>query len=297
MLEQVCRDLSGIPYETNIPLSSLTSFRIGGPASLVVRPRCASELLGALDAVNAHGAPYVVLGNGTNVLAPDAGYDGVVIRLDASNEPPRFDGTELTCPAGVSLAAVSKQSVARGLMGMEALSGIPGTLGGAVAMNAGAYGTEMRDVVTEVTILEHGVVSTVSVGSGDFGVRKSAFSAPERIVLSAKLKLAPDDGGAGERMETFTLRRRTKQPLSYPSAGSVFKRPTGHFAGALIEQCGLKGCSVGGAQVSTLHAGFIVNTGSASEHDVRALIEHVQSVVLRETGVSLEREVRFLSEL
>lgn len=287
------RGVDGV--RTCVPLSELTSFRIGGPAAAFVLLRDGEALLRALAFCRETGVPFVLLGNGTNVLAPDEGFRGLVLRL-ADGEAPRFDGCRVRCGAGVSLAALAKASVARGLAGLEALSGIPGTLGGACAMNAGAYGVQFSDVLLSVRALRGGQVETVPVRPGDMGYRQSPFCAPGCIVLSAELALHPDSGAAA-RMADYTRRRREKQPLSLPSAGSVFRRPEGHFAGALIEQCGLKGLRVGGAEVSELHAGFIVNRGGATCADVLALIGRIQSTVFERTGVRLEREVKLLSEL
>ena len=298
MFDRICRTLKNMDVKRDVPLSALTSFRIGGPAALVLRPRSPEEIRLAIQACSQFGSPYCVLGNGTNVLAPDAGYRGMVIRLDTPLTSPVFLGTNVTCPAGVSLAVLARESVNNGLMGLEGLSGIPGTVGGAIAMNAGAYGAEIKHVVKSVRVLEeNGHVVDYNAKRTDFGNRTSAFCAPGRIVLVATFSLSPDDGGARERMDECTRARKARQPLAFPSAGSVFKRPKGRFAGALVEGCGLKGVSVGGAQVSPLHAGFIVNTGEATEQDVLALIRLIQQRVYEQTGVMLERELKLLSEV
>ena len=296
LADRIQKGLSGLDVRTLVPLSELTSFRIGGPAAACAMLRSEAELVRALTFCREEGICCRLLGNGTNVLAPDEGFAGLILRLEPDGAP-RFDGCRVICGAGQSLAAVAKESIARGLAGLEALSGIPGTIGGAVAMNAGAYGSEIGALLSEVTFLSGGRVETVSVGSDDFGYRKSPFGAPERIVLSAVMALSPDDGGASARMADFSRRRREKQPLAYPSAGSVFRRPAGHYAGALIEQCGLKGLTIGGAAVSDRHAGFIVNMGGATCADVQALITIIQTTVFERTGVRLEREVKFLSEV
>lgn len=296
-LGRVLAALKGLDIKCNIPLSTLTSFRIGGPAAIVLRPHSAEDIRRAIQACSQFVYPYCVLGNGTNILAPDAGYPGVVIRIDTPMTTPLFVDTAVTCPAGTALSVLARESVGAGLMGMETLSGIPGTVGGAVAMNAGAYGAEIRHIIKSVRILRGGRVLDVETRRSDFGDRTSAFSAPGVIVLSATFQLERDDGSAKTRMLDTTRQRKEKQPLSLPSAGSVFKRPKGRFAGALIENCGLKGFSVGGAQVSPLHAGFIVNTGCATERDVLSLIAIIQQRVFDETGVRLEREVRLMNEL
>lgn len=293
--------LSGITLRTLVPLSELTSFRIGGQAAACATIRGEQELARALAFCRDEGIPCHLLGNGTNVLAPDEGFAGLLLRL-VSDEPPLFSGNRVLCGAGQSLASVAKESVARGLMGLEALAGIPGTVGGACAMNAGAYGAEMSAVLTEVRVLRDPMlagqrIETVTVQPGDLGYRKSVFASPDCIVLSAALALRGDDGGAAERMADFSRRRREKQPLTLPSAGSVFRRPEGHFAGALIEQCGLKGARIGGAEVSELHAGFIVNRGGATCADVLELISRIQTAVFEWFGVRLEREIKLLSEV
>ena len=297
MVDRVLRALPGLDIKCNVPLSTLTSFRIGGPAAMLLRPRGAEEIRRAIQACSQFGCPYCVLGNGTNVLAPDAGYPGLIIRIDTPLTSPLFVDDTVTCPAGTPLSVVARDSVMNGFRGMETLSGIPGTVGGAVAMNAGAYGAEIRHIIERVRILKHGRVQDVAAQKTDFGNRTSRFCAPEVVVLSATFRLEADDGGARERMLETTRERREKQPLSLPSAGSVFKRPKGRFAGALIESCNLKGVSVGGAQVSPLHAGFIVNTGGASESDVLELIKLIQQRVFEATGVPLEREIKLLSEV
>ncbi len=297
MHDRICRSLKGLDIKRNVPLSTLTSFRIGGPAAMLFRPNSAEEIRRAIQACSQYVCPYCVLGNGTNVLAPDAGYEGMVIRIDTPMTTPLFVDTTVTCPSGTALSVLAHDSVMNGLMGMETLSGIPGTVGGAVAMNAGAYGGEIRHIIQSVRILQSGRVLDVDAKKTDFGNRTSRFCAPGAIVLAATFRLSKDDGTARSRMLETTRERKQKQPLSLPSAGSVFKRPKGRFAGALVESCGLKGCSVGGAQVSPLHAGFIVNNGGATERDVLELIALIQRRVYEETGVQLEREVRLLSEL
>ncbi len=298
MFDRICKTLEDLDIKRDMPLSELTSFRIGGPAALVLRPRCAEDIRRAIQASSQFNCPYCVLGNGTNVLAPDAGYQGMIIRIDTPLTSPVFIGTTVTCPAGTSLAVLARESVHIGLMGLEQLSGIPGTIGGAIAMNAGAYGAEIRHVIKRVRVLkDNGRVEDIETKRADFGNRTSRFAAPANIVLTATFQLEADDGGARERMNECTRARKEKQPLSLPSAGSVFKRPSGRFAGALIEECGLKGATVGGAQVSPKHAGFIVNNGRATERDVLTLVELVRERVFQQTGVLLEREMKLLSEV
>ena len=292
--------LSLLPPEdvaTDVPLRDLTSFRIGGPASAVYRPASAADLSRAVEAAGRLGIPLHLMGNGTNVLAPDAGFPGLILRLDRPMEPLRIDGRTMTVSAGQSLHEACLRALEAGLMGLESLSGIPGTVGGAIAMNAGAYGSEISDYLRSVTLFRNGAVESVPARKTDFGPRRSPFGGPSCIVLGAEFDLPCDDGSASARMEDCTRKRREKQPLSSPSAGSVFKRPAGGFAGTLIEQCGLKGTRIGGAEVSPLHAGFIVNAGGACERDVLELIALIQKTVLRSSGILLEREVRRLCEI
>ena len=278
----------------NRPLSELTSFKIGGNAAWVLGPDAYETVGRAIGICQKIGLPYYVLGRGTNILASDKGYSGLIIRMEQPIHEPIWNGAHVTVCAGTSLTKLAKESVERGFMGMERLCGIPGSVGGACAMNAGAYGAEIKQILSRVRVLQNGIDAWQTVDPDTLGYRKSPFAFPDCIVLEAEFSLMPDDGTAAETMRECTRKRREKQPLSYPSAGSVFKRPTGNFAGALIEQCGLKGVSVGGAQVSELHAGFIINTGHATEHDVTTLIEKIQEVVLAQTGTALECEIKRL---
>ena len=279
-------------FETNIPLAELTSFRVGGPARFVLRPQSYEEIRQAIEYAASVEMPITLLGKGTNILAPDSGFDGLVIRFDTPLHEPIFDGPKVIACCGTSLTQLSRETVKRGLSGMERLCGIPGTVGGACAMNAGAYGGEIKQILKRIRVLRNGRDEWIDVKDADLGYRRSTFTFPGTVALEAEFELAPDDGTAAETMQSCMEKRRAKQPLELPSAGSTFKRPEGYFAGALIEQCGLKGYSVGGAQVSPKHAGFIVNTGGATENDITALIEHVRAVVKERTGVTLEPEVK-----
>ena len=276
----------------DVPLSELTSFRIGGCAALVLRPDSYETLIEAAEACRKAGYPFTLLGKGTNVLASDSGYDGLVIRFDTPIHAPIYCGTRVTACCGMPLMHLARETVLRGLSGMERIAGIPGSVGGACAMNAGAYGGEIKQILKRIRIFKDGVDAWVDVRDADLGYRTSAFAFPKAIALEAEFELSEDDGSAAQTMRTCMERRREKQPLELPSAGSTFKRPEGHFAGALIEQCGLKGFSIGGAQVSEKHAGFLVNTGGATEHDVSELIRHVQKAVFEQTGVQLECEIK-----
>ena len=281
----------------NIPLSTMTSFRIGGPVRFVIQPHSEQELSNAMTIIREFNLPWHLMGNGTNILAPDSGFDGVLIILNKPFRPLQITNTSIRCSAGDSLASVSKASISANLSGMEGLSGIPGTIGGACAMNAGAYGSEIKSVLSIVRVLHENEISDITVCDADLATRKSRFTAPDYIVLEAEFTLTPDDGHALERMIDYTNRRKAKQPLELPSAGSVFKRPAGNYAGTLIESCGLKGLRIGGAEVSTKHAGFIVNVGNATEKDVKCLVETIQKRVFEETGYSLERELKYFEEV
>lgn len=284
----------GIVFRENAMGAELTTFRTGGPVRLLALPGTVEETAELIKLADELGAPRFVIGNGSNLLIPDEGLDMLFIKLCDDLEQYRIEGTRLFCGAGASLAAAAKYSVASGLSGLEWAAGIPGTVGGAVAMNAGAYGGEINDVIERVTYIKGGELCESCVKPGDMGYRRSAYSYPDAIVLSAEFELARDDGSAKARMEEFSRKRREKQPLNYPSAGSTFKRPEGYFAGKLIEDTGLKGLSVGGAEVSEKHAGFIVNKGGASSADVVGLIELVKKRVFDRFGVILEPEVRIL---
>ncbi|MBQ5992552.1 MAG: UDP-N-acetylmuramate dehydrogenase [Clostridia bacterium] len=278
--------------ERNIPLSELTSFRVGGPARVVLHPRSYEAIAEIVSLAKQYGVPLALLGRGTNVLASDRGYDGWIIRFDTPLHEPVCHGTSVTVCCGTSMTSLARETVRKGLSGMECLCGIPGTVGGACAMNAGAYGGEIRQILKRIRILKDGRDEWIDVKDGDLGYRRSVFSFPDAIALEAAFELKEDDGTAAETMLRCMEKRKEKQPLDVPSAGSTFKRPEGYFAGALIEQCGLKGFSIGGAQVSPKHAGFIVNANRATEADISALIEHVRRVVKEQTGVTLEPEVK-----
>ena len=278
------------------PMAAHTTFRIGGPARRFARPRRPEELSALLELAGERRWPVLLVGNGSNLLVSDRGLDRLVIHTGALERIARTGENVLRSGAGAGLARLASFALREGLTGLEFAHGIPGSLGGAVCMNAGAYGGEMRQVVTRVWAWFPGegtaVLGPEALG---FGYRHSVFSEKPGAVLEAEVALAPGDPAAiRETMEDLSRRRREKQPLELPSAGSTFKRPEGRFAGALIEQCGLKGVRVGGAQVSPKHAGFVVNTGGATCADVRALIELVRARVREETGVDLEPEVKIV---
>ena len=280
------------------PMTKHTSFHIGGPAELMAQPQSEAELQSLLLKAAEAAVPVTLVGNGSNLLVRDKGIRGLVIKLGSMLRDIRVSGNVLTFGSGVSLAQASKKAAELGLSGMEFAVGIPGSIGGAVYMNAGAYDGEMSKVVKSVRVMDaSGEVSELSAGELDFGYRHSALQGSGKIVTSVTVELAAGDKQAiAEKMADFSNRRITKQPLELPSAGSMFKRPPGYFAGTLIDQTGLKGYTVGGAQVSTKHAGFVVNIGGATAADVLQLISDVQAKVFAAHGVHLEPEVLVLGE-
>ncbi|MBQ2487331.1 MAG: UDP-N-acetylmuramate dehydrogenase [Ruminococcus sp.] len=279
------------------PLSKHTTFKIGGVADTYVKVTSLSKLSTILKECRESDIDYMIIGNGSNILASDDGYRGVVIRLDGDfRKIALVDDDTVYCGAGATLAALCKFALNNGLSGLEFAWGIPGSVGGAVFMNAGAYGGEMKDVVYSVNHLtENGEPGRTEKDDLQFGYRTSVYRQNNAIITGATLKLRKDNPeDIRARMDDYLGRRSSKQPLEYPSAGSVFKRPAGAYAGALIEQCGLKGHSHGGAQVSEKHAGFIINKANANANDVKSLIREVQTKVYDETGYNLECELIIL---
>ncbi|MEE0953962.1 MAG: UDP-N-acetylmuramate dehydrogenase [Ruminococcus sp.] len=279
------------------PLSKHTTFKIGGVADTYVKVTSLSKLSTILKECRESDIDYMIIGNGSNILASDDGYRGVVIRLDGDfRKIALVDDDTVYCGAGATLAALCKFALNNGLSGLEFAWGIPGSVGGAVFMNAGAYGGEMKDVVYSVNHLtKNGEPGRTERDDLQFGYRTSVYRQNNAIITGATLKLRKDNPeDIRARMDDYLGRRSSKQPLEYPSAGSVFKRPAGAYAGALIEQCGLKGHSHGGAQVSEKHAGFIINKANANANDVKSLIREVQTKVYDETGYNLECELIIL---
>ena len=278
------------------PMSKHTSFRIGGPADLFVTPDDIDELRDVIAACRAAGVPHFVLGCGSDLLVADEGYRGVIVSCTKGLVNVAIDGETMACQAGVPLREASEMACELGLSGLEFACGIPGSVGGACFMNAGAYGGCVADVLESVRcLMPDGTQQSIPVEELALGYRASRVRDEGLVVLSATFRLHEgnqDDIRA--RMDDFTQRRRKRQPLELPSAGSTFKRPEGHFAGKLITDAGLKGYAHGGASVSTKHAGFVVNNGGATAADVHAVIRHVQDEVERQFGVRLEPELRFL---
>lgn len=283
---------------TEEPLAAHTTFRIGGPAQWLVRPRTEAEVATVMGACREADVPLRILGAGSNVLAPDEGLPGVTLKLaDNFAAVEVLPGGLMRAQAGATNEAVAAAARDAGLAGYEFACGIPGTIGGAAIMNAGAYEGQFSDVAVEVRCLTaEGEPVTLTAPEAAWGYRTSRMMHEGMVVLSATLQLRPDASEAiAARMADLTQRREEKQPLEMPSAGSTFKRPEGYFAGKLIQDAGLQGFSVGGAQVSTKHAGFVVNTGNATAADVLGLIAEVQARVLADSGVALEPEVRLWS--
>lgn len=279
----------------NEPLKNFTTFKIGGNASAIVYVDTIKTLSDLLAECTEANVPNFVLGNGSNLLVSDDGYNGIVFKLDGDfKKLSLIEENTIFCGAGVSLAKLCKFALDHNLSGLEFAWGIPGSVGGAVFMNAGAYGGEMKNVLVGSSyITRNGEQGRYSVDEMDLSYRHSIYSDNGYIISGVIIKLTPDNYDTiRERMDDFMSRRRDKQPLEYPSAGSVFKRPEGYFAGGLIEQCNLKGKQIGGAQVSVKHAGFIINRGGATCEDVCSLVEHIQNVVFEKTGVKLECEIK-----
>lgn len=296
-LKQLAMTFPGL-VELAVPMSQHTTFRIGGPADALAVPTSIPELQQLLQFCHQQQLPIEVIGRGSNLLVRDKGLRAVVIKIADALSTVTLQADGLVAEAGISLAALTRTAVEAGFGGLEFASGIPGTLGGAVMMNAGAYGGAMQDVVEQVWAVDAaGEAYVLLADELDFGHRHSALLDRHLIAVKAKLRLPPQDPMTGKQvMADLAARRREKQPLHLPSAGSVFKRPPGHYAGALIQQSGLMGKRIGGAEVSTLHAGFIVNVGNATATDVESLIRHVQATVREKFGVMLETEVRIIGE-
>lgn len=287
----------GVKYLENEPMSAHSTFRIGGSARFFVMPSCARELEESVNLANKLGIRAFVCGRSSNLVYPDEGFAGAVITTTAMSDTV-FDNTSVTASAGVSLTELAVAAMRRGLTGLEFAYGIPGSVGGAIYMNAGAYDGEIAGVLAESTYYdtESGECRTIPLECHDFGYRTSVYrSHLERLIVSAKFTLDMGDAESiRAKMDDFMSRRREKQPLEYPSAGSAFKRVPGRYTAAMIDEAGLKGYAVGGAQVSPKHAGFIVNTGGATAADVRALSDHIRSVLFEKFGVNIENEIIFV---
>ncbi|MCX7710489.1 MAG: UDP-N-acetylmuramate dehydrogenase [Clostridia bacterium] len=279
-------------------LKNHTSFKLGGPADIFLTPRNAEQLGRIIGLCNSNQVPFFIMGNGTNLIVRDKGIRGVVIKVFENFREYSVEGEMITAEAGLLLSQVANIALENELAGFEFASGIPGTLGGAVTMNAGAYIGEMKDVVCKTEYMDReGNLKTLEGEAHQFAYRKSFIQEAGGIVLKTQLRLKKGiKADIKNLMDDLNQRRKDKQPLHMPSAGSVFKRPEGYFAGKLIEDCGLRGFRLGGAEVSEMHCGFIVNADNATAEDVLKLIAHIQKAVKEKFGVMLEREVRIVGE-
>ncbi|EQF22873.1 UDP-N-acetylenolpyruvoylglucosamine reductase [Clostridioides difficile CD160] len=296
--ENLLNILSKDDIKVDEPMKKHISFRVGGPADILVRPRTEEQLKNVLQLVKKESIPYLIIGNGSNILIKDGGIRGIVIELADNFNSYEINDTRMIAQSGVLLSVLGKALQKQELKGFEFASGIPGTLGGALAMNAGAYGGEMKDIVKSVRLMDmEGNIFELSNEQMEFGYRGSIISKNGYIALSAELEL--QKGNYDEiksLMDDLATRRITKQPLNFASAGSTFKRPTGYFAGKLIEETGLRGLTLRGAQVSEKHCGFVVNQGEANAKDILDLIYVIKSAVYAKFGVMLEEEVKILGE-
>ena len=295
--QKIEENAHGISVEENVPMAQHTSFRAGGNAAMMVTPADAEELKTVLAVIEEAGCPHMVLGNGSNILVKDSGYDGVIVKIGEGFDYVRQEGQTLICGSGTLMSVVAKASVAGSLTGFEFASGIPGTVGGAVFMNAGAYDGEIAEILKRAKIVSKDGRREFYMTAEELqmGYRHTVLHETQDVVTEVELEL--EKGSADEikrKIADFTERRNSKQPVNFPSAGSFFKRPAGYFAGKLIQDAGLKGLTVGGAQVSELHSGFIINRGGATATDILQLMEIVQARVFDEFGVKLETEVRII---
>lgn len=290
-----CLDKDIVKYSE--VLKDYTSFKLGGPCTALILPTKKEEVYTTVKLCKEYNIPFFILGNGSNLIVKDGGFKGVIIKL-TSMKNIQVEGNKITAESGATLGMVSSVALKNNLKGMEFASGIPGTVGGSISMNAGAYGGEMKDIVESAKVLtESGDIINLSRDELEFSYRTSTVQRHQYIVLEATFSL---ESGNGEEiknlMNNLNGRRKDKQPLNYPSAGSTFKRPEGYFAGKLIEDAGLKGLSVGGAMVSEKHAGFIINYNNATANDVITLIKKVQEKINEKYGIVLEREVKIIGE-
>lgn len=284
--------------KTDEPMKNHTTFRVGGPADFFIVPETKEEVKAAVSCCQKNGLPYYIIGNGSNLLVSDNGYRGAVIQIFKAMNQVKVEGNTVTAQAGALLSVVANRALDAGLAGFEFAAGIPGTLGGACIMNAGAYGGEMKDVLKEVVVLTpEGEFLTLKADELELGYRTSIIAKKQYVVVEAVICLENGDKEAIKgRMDELREKRVTKQPLEYPSAGSTFKRPEGYFAGKLIEDTGLRGFQVGGAQVSEKHCGFVINKDQATAADIDELMRQVSEKVEEKFGVKLEAEVKRLGE-
>ena len=278
------------------PMARHTTFKVGGPADLFVEPGSREEIRFALEAARRDQVPFFIVGKGSNLLVSDEGYRGMILHIGTKMSQITVRDDLIEAEAGAPLSKIARAAFEHGLTGMEFAAGIPGSLGGAVVMNAGAYGSEMKDILSEVDVFaQDGSLLTIPADELALSYRHSCILDKGYIVLAARIRLHPGEPEAiSRRMNELARARKEKQPLEYPSAGSTFKRPEGYFAGKLVQDAGLKGYAVGGARISDKHSGFVINAGGANAEEIRSLIRQVQSKVNSQFGVMLEPEVRFL---
>lgn len=295
-LSDLFRDL--LPSEAiqeNVPMRLFTTMRVGGPADVMLSPATEASLSAVLDRIRQENIPWLIVGNGSNLLVSDDGFRGVVLHIGKNYGSVTCEGSRIFAQSGAMLSAVARLAEENSLTGLEFASGIPGSVGGGVYMNAGAYGGEIGQVLSKARVWNHGEIQEWEVERFAFGYRHSALMETGGVVLSAEFHLKPGNRSEiSALMSDLNQRRREKQPLQYPSCGSFFKRPAGHYAGALIQEAGLKGYTVGDAQVSELHAGFVINRGHATARQIYDLMRNVQKTVLERSGVALEPEVRLI---
>lgn len=289
--------IPGVCIEENVPMAQYTSFRAGGKARMMVIPADAEQLSAVLGVLSGSGVQYMVLGNGTNILVKDSGYDGVIVKIGSGFDYVRQEGCRLVCGSGTRMSVAAKAALEGGLSGFEFASGIPGFTGGAVFMNAGAYGGEMKDILRRAKIVSKDGSREfyMTADELEMGYRHTKLHDTGDIVTEVEFVLEESNRTQIKaKMSELMEKRNSRQPVNFPSAGSFFKRPEGYFAGKLIQDAGLKGLSVGGAQVSELHSGFIINRGGATATDILQLMEMIQARVFDEFGVRLETEVRII---
>lgn len=299
ILKKLKKEISEERITENADMRKYTSFRAGGCADFLVEPENENQLIHALNVLRQEKAEFMVLGNGSNVLVRDGGYRGIILKIGSGLSRIDVEDNVLECGSGALLSVISRVALNEGLSGFEFASGIPGSAGGAVFMNAGAYGGEMKHVLESVRVFEFrtGIVREMSVDELDLSYRHSILEETGDVVLSLRIRLQEGDKEEiSEKMKELARQRNLKQPVQYPSAGSFFKRPEGYFAGKLVQDAGLKGVSVGGAQVSELHSGFVINTGEATADDIIRLMRLVQNTVYDRFGVMLDPEVRIIGE-
>lgn len=301
-LQKIAEKISAVPNVsllTNEPMCAHTSFKTGGAADVFVTAKNENAVISVLNIAEKNGVPLTVIGQGSNILVADKGIRGIVLKMGSDFADISVSDEKITAQSGISLAKTASVALANSLTGFEFASGIPGSLGGAVYMNAGAYGSEMKNVVTKTVFVDFkGNIHTINGNEHEFSYRHSFFSDKnEFIILSSEITLKKGDKASiSEKMHELNQKRKEKQPLNFPSAGSAFKRPEGYFAAKLIEDAGLKGFKIGGAQISEKHAGFIVNTGGATSNDIKNLIHHTKNVVFKNFGVKLSPEIKLVGE-